>query len=144
MEYYISEIEFINEDNVEEREVHVTLNNGTIVHICACHEAWEQYNGTTPELATTVDVAECVNGWLHGDDEIPTEVYDYINDPEVVGEDDDEEIDEQVDIAITCDKGHVAEFLRLLADYIEENDENTDITQFEEYIGCAEVTWPDC
>lgn len=50
----------------------------------------------------------------------------------------------QVAIQITCDKGHVAEFLRKLADYIEENDEDTDISQFEEYIGMADIDWEDC
>lgn len=118
MEYYISSIDFINVDDVENREVIVTLNNGTEVHICACYEAWEQYNGTTPELATTVDVADCVNEWLHGEGDIPGEVYDYINDPEVIGEDDEDE--EQVEIKISCDRGHVAEFLRELADALED------------------------
>ena len=141
MEYYISSIDFINVDDVENREVIVTLNNGTEVHICACYEAWEQYNGTTPELATTVDVADCVNEWLHGIGDIPGEVYDYINDPEVIGEDDEDE--EQVEIKISCDRGHVAEFLRELADALE--DEETakhGSNTYEVYHGIAETYWP--
>jgi hypothetical protein len=138
MEYYISDIDFDNVDDVENREVIVTLNNGTEVHICACYESWEQYNGTTAELEITVDVANCANEWLHGIGDIPVEAYDYINDPHVIG------YDRQVEISIVCDKGHVAEFLRELANDIEEEDENTDIGQFENFNGCAEITWPDC
>lgn len=137
MEYYISSIDFINVDDVENREVIVTLNNGTEVHICACYESWEQYNGTTPELATTVDIADCVNEWLHGIGDIPGEAYDYINDPEVVGEDDEDE--PQVFVTIQADKSHLAEFFRYLADQVENYSNFVELPY-----GCAEFNWPDC
>lgn len=67
--YKISDINLHYGESVDEREVHVTLDNGTIVKICACHESWEQYNATTDEDYATVDVAEYYNSWLHGDEE---------------------------------------------------------------------------
>ncbi len=67
-QYEVIDIDFLNEENVEEREVHVTLNNGSVVHICACCESFEQYNGTIDELKSTVDIAMEVNDWLHGED----------------------------------------------------------------------------
>lgn len=77
-DYEIIGVEFHDNDNIENREVVVTLDNGTEVHIVRCYESWEQFGGTTDELSCTVDIADCVNDWLHGDDELPTEVYDYI------------------------------------------------------------------
>lgn len=68
-DYKISDIDLHYGESVDKREIHVTLDNGTIVKICACHESWEQYNATTDELYTTVDVAEYYNSWLHGDEE---------------------------------------------------------------------------
>jgi intracellular sulfur oxidation DsrE/DsrF family protein len=73
MNYEVVDIEFVNEENVEEREVHVTLDNGSVVHICACQESFEQYNGTLDELKTTLDIAESSVEWLHGG-ERPNEV----------------------------------------------------------------------
>lgn len=67
MEYRVTSIE--KTENEGYREVLVTLNNGTEIHIAACHESWEQWGGTTEELYTTVDVAELYNEWLHGGDE---------------------------------------------------------------------------
>lgn len=66
MNYEVVDIEFVNEENVEEREVHVALDNGSVVHICACQESFEQYNGTLDELKTTIDIAESSVEWLHG------------------------------------------------------------------------------
>lgn len=126
MEYRITDIEFTKDENGE-REVHVTLNNGTIVKIYACYESWAQYNGTTPELSATVDVAERVNDWLHGG-EIPDNYEELIDDEE-----------RQVKIHITCDKGYVSEFLRRLADELE--DEDTEVTYIERYFGDAEIEW---
>ena len=83
MEYKIIKVQFIRElsySMVETREVVVGLDNGTEVHITPCYESWQQWNATKDELATTVDIADLVNDWLHGEtDEIPTEVYNYIN-----------------------------------------------------------------
>jgi hypothetical protein len=81
-DYKIIKVDFQNESDVENREVVVTLDNGTEVHIVRCYESWEQFGGTTDELYCTVDIADCVNDWLHGDDELPTEVYDYVSDEE--------------------------------------------------------------
>jgi len=66
MEHKIVNVDFINENEIEDREVVVTLDNGTEVHICACYESWEQYGGTTDELRTTMPIAEKSNYWLHG------------------------------------------------------------------------------
>ena len=62
----VKEIELLNTDKVEDREVKVTLSNGTEVHIVACHEGWEQYGGCVEELKKTIDIAERYNAWLHG------------------------------------------------------------------------------
>lgn len=98
-DYKIINVEFHDNDNVENREVVVTLDNGTEVHIVRCYESWEQFGGTTDELYCTVDVADCVNDWLHGDDELPTEVYDYIYKEEDEERDEDEDC-EPTDVSI--------------------------------------------
>ncbi len=51
------------------REVHVEMSNGEVVKIAPCYESWEQYNSYRDILSLTVDVAERVNGWLHGEEE---------------------------------------------------------------------------
>jgi hypothetical protein len=77
-DYKPIDIEF-NGDKVEDREAVVTLDNGTEIHISACYESWQQYGGCHDELVATVNIAECINDWLHGiEDEPPAEVYDYI------------------------------------------------------------------
>ena len=97
--YKIINVEFHDNDNIENREVVVTLDNDTEVHIVRCYESWEQFGGTTDELCCTVDVADCVNDWLHGDDELPTEVYDYIYKEEDEERDEDEDC-EPTDVSI--------------------------------------------
>lgn len=64
----VKKIELLNEDKVEDREVKVTLSNGTEVHIVACYESYEQYGGCVEELKKTIDIAERYNAWLHGED----------------------------------------------------------------------------
>jgi hypothetical protein len=77
-DYKPIDIEF-NGDKVEDREAVVTLDNGTEIHISACYESWQQYGGCHDELVATVNIAECINDWLHViEDEPPAEVYDYI------------------------------------------------------------------
>ena len=61
-EYKIKDIEFKDNGKIDDREVVVTLDNDTEIHMLCC----------------TVDVAECANKWLHGIGEIPCEVYDFI------------------------------------------------------------------
>lgn len=77
-EYKITAIDIVNE-KMGEREVVCTLDNDTKVHITDCYESWSQWGGTHDELACTVDVADCINDWLHGIGEFPHEVYNYIN-----------------------------------------------------------------
>ena len=78
-DHKIVDIEFKDNGKVSDREVVVTLDNDTEVHIAACYESWEQWGGTTEELGCTVDIADCVNEWLHGlEDEPPAEAYDYV------------------------------------------------------------------
>ena len=62
----IKKIEFLYEKQPNRREVKVTLNNGTKIHIVKCYESWEQFGGTIDELRVTVPIAEKYNGWLHG------------------------------------------------------------------------------
>ena len=69
MEYKIKTIKFLNHDDLENRKVVVTLDNGTQIHIVACCESFEQYGGTIDELSTTIDIAYAVNDWLHIEDE---------------------------------------------------------------------------
>ena len=64
----VNKIELLNVDKVEDREVVVTLNNSTQIHIVACHESWEQYGGTIDEMKITAPIAEQYNGWLHGEE----------------------------------------------------------------------------
>lgn len=66
----VKKIELLNVDKVEDREVKVTLSNGTQIYIVACHESWEQYGGCVEELKKTVDIAEKYNAWLHGEEDI--------------------------------------------------------------------------
>lgn len=49
--------------------------------------------------------------------------------------------DKQVTLAITTDYGFTADFLRELANQIEEQGEQ--LTTYETFRGCAEVEWPD-
>lgn len=64
----VKAINFTRDENGN-REVHVEMSNGELVKICRCHESWEQYNVTFNEKRVTVDVADRVNGWLHGGEE---------------------------------------------------------------------------
>lgn len=78
--YKITDVEFHDNGNIDDREVVVTLENDTEIHIAACYESWEQWGGTKDELCCTVDIADCVNDWLHGlENEPPAEVYDYVS-----------------------------------------------------------------
>ena len=81
-----------------------------------------------------MDVADCVNEWLHGEGDIPGEVYDYINDPEVIGED-----EPQVFVRIQADKNRLAEFFRYLADEVENYSDCVELPY-----GCAVFDWPEC
>jgi len=67
--YEIINVELCNANNVEEREVKVTLENGSEITIVACEESFEQYGGTIDELYSTIDIAMEVVDWLHGGDE---------------------------------------------------------------------------
>lgn len=78
-DYKIKCVEFHHNDDPEKREVVVTLDNETEIHIESCYESWQQWGGTDDELRTTVKVAERVNDWLHGIGEPPAEVYGYID-----------------------------------------------------------------
>ena len=49
--------------------------------------------------------------------------------------------DKNVEISIVCDKGHVADELRKLADAIEEC--NEELKQHETYHCAAEIVYPD-
>lgn len=64
----IESIDFTRDEDGK-REVHVDMSNGEVVKISRCYESWEQYNATVPTLRLTVDVADRVNGWLHGGEE---------------------------------------------------------------------------
>lgn len=75
----ITNIEHNNAKNPKNREVLVTLNNGTTVHIESCYESWQQWGGNVDELRVTVDVADMVNDWLHDRyAEFPEEVYELV------------------------------------------------------------------
>lgn len=49
--------------------------------------------------------------------------------------------EKQVTLTITTDLGFTADFLRQLANRIEEGEDNP--TLFETFEGCAEISWPD-
>ena len=66
----ITEIKLLNANDVENRQVEVTLSNGTVIKIEKCYESWQQYGGTIEELGMTVDIAERYNNWLHGIEDI--------------------------------------------------------------------------
>lgn len=70
--FYIKNIQ-TTFDTHHNRGVLVTLNNGTEITIESCYESWQQYGGTTAELATTVDIADIFNDWLHGKGDEPDE-----------------------------------------------------------------------
>ena len=73
----ITEIKLLNANDVENRQVEVTLSNGMVIKIEKCYESWQQYGGTVEELGMTVDIAERYNNWLHGIEDIDdvTELY---------------------------------------------------------------------
>lgn len=45
----------------------------------------------------------------------------------------------QIEIRITCDDGYTADFLRELANHIEERDEDDFDFEYESFHGCAEI-----
>lgn len=49
-------------------------------------------------------------------------------------------MEEQVKLTITTDFGFTADFLRELANQIEE--EGEELTTYETFRGCAEISWP--
>lgn len=49
--------------------------------------------------------------------------------------------EKQIKINIVCDKNFAADFLRDLANYIENSE--TEVKEFETYNGCAEITDED-
>lgn len=53
------------------REVHVHFNDGNVVKIGVCHEAWEQWGAPARNRWKTVDIARECNDWLHGVGEFP-------------------------------------------------------------------------
>ena len=73
----VTEIKLLNANDVENRQVEVTLSNGTVIKIEKRYESWQQYGGTIEELGMTVDIAERYNNWLHGIEDIDdvTELY---------------------------------------------------------------------
>lgn len=77
--YKIKRVVFLNHDDFENREVVVTLDNDTKVHIVSCFESWQQWGGTRDELWATTHIADAVNKWLH-DENVPIpDDYDYID-----------------------------------------------------------------
>lgn len=66
----VTEIKLLNANDVENRQVEVTLSNGTVIKIEKCYESWQQYGGTIEELGMTVDITERYNNWLHGIEDI--------------------------------------------------------------------------
>lgn len=68
MNYKVKSINFVHLEDGD-REVHVNLSNNETVKISKCYESWEQYNAPRDVLSFTVDIAERVNGWLHGEEE---------------------------------------------------------------------------
>ena len=66
----VTEIKLLNANDVENRQVEVTLSNGTVIKIEKCYESWQQYGGTVEVLGMTVDIAERYNNWLHGIEDI--------------------------------------------------------------------------
>ena len=73
----VTEIKLLNANDAENRQVEVTLSNGTVIKIEKCYESWQQYGGTVEELGMTVGIAERYNNWLHGIEDIDdvTELY---------------------------------------------------------------------
>ena len=59
-------VEYLNEGDVDARELLITLSNGTEIHACACYESWEQWGGTQDELYVSMPIVEQNNAWLHG------------------------------------------------------------------------------
>lgn len=62
----ITTVEYCNENKPAERQLKITLSNGTIITAEACHESWEQWGGTVDELYITMPIVEDANEWLHG------------------------------------------------------------------------------
>lgn len=72
MDYFIIKIE-TKDNTVEDRQVLVTINNGTQITIESCYESWQQFGGTEKELWTTTGIADLFNDWLHGEGNEPDE-----------------------------------------------------------------------
>ena len=64
----IHHIDFLNWDDVENRQIKFTLDNGTVITAESCCESWQQWGGTREELYVTMPHCKQYNAWLHGTD----------------------------------------------------------------------------
>lgn len=67
-ELKIRRVELQRWSQPDKRVARVYLNNGSYAHIGRCYESWEIYDATLEEKRLLVDLAERLNGWLHGED----------------------------------------------------------------------------
>jgi len=66
MKTTVKKIEYLHENQKSRRELKITLSNKIVIRAAKCHESWEQWGGTTPELFITMPIVERHNEWLHG------------------------------------------------------------------------------
>ena len=62
----ITKIELRGFDDVMHREVSVTLSNGSVIDIAACHGGFVQSGGVQGDFIVTHPVAERFCDWLNG------------------------------------------------------------------------------
>lgn len=63
---YIRAIRYLYEKRPRQRQLRMTLSNGTKITAEACHESWQQWGGIVEELRVTMPIVEAHNEWLHG------------------------------------------------------------------------------
>lgn len=68
MKANIKNILFLNENDIEKREIKVMLTNDTVITIAPCWESYQQYGGTVDEMLVTLPIAQKYNNWLHGEE----------------------------------------------------------------------------
>ena len=64
--YKVVDVQYVNEDDVDSRELRITLENGTEITAVACCESFEQWGGNSDEQWSALPTIEDNLDWLQG------------------------------------------------------------------------------
>lgn len=64
--YEVVDVKYLNDSDVENRELKITLDNGTEITAVACMESFEQWGGTEDEMWSALPTIKENLAWLQG------------------------------------------------------------------------------